>query len=293
MSVRAALLWASISSLLALGGCQSTDMQMGSPTAKTTTIGGAAGSRSVKTANGLERCESPLGTMSLVENVNAGWYTALTGQYGLPPTSNLLRLMAQQSNCFVVVERSAAGLGATQRERAIMQSGDMRSGSDFGRGQMVASDYALSPELVFSNNDAGGLSGIVGGLLGGGRGRAVAAIGGSMQTREAAAMLTLIDNRSGVQLAVSEGSASKTDIAGFGGGLGRASGGFGGYSHTTQGKVVAAAFMDAYNQMVVALRSYQRQNVRGQGLGSGGQLPVDGAGRAAVTVLPATPQKRR
>jgi len=43
----------------------------------------------------------------------------LTGQYHLPPTANLLRLLVQQSNCFVVVERGAAGMNAMNRERAL------------------------------------------------------------------------------------------------------------------------------------------------------------------------------
>lgn len=286
--------WVAVSSLLALGGCQSLDMQMGSQSAKTTSTGSAAGSATVNASGQLERCESPLGTISLVENVNAGWYTVLTGQYGLPPTANLLRMMAQQSNCFVVVERSAAGLDATQRERAIMQSGEMRSGSQFGGGQMVASDYALSPNLVLSNSDAGGLGGLVGGLLGGGRGRAIASIGGNMQTREAAAMLTLVDNRSGVQLAVSEGSASKTDLGGFGSIFGsRAGGSLGGYTNTAQGKVVAAAFMDAFNGMVASLRLYQAQTVRGQGLGGGGRLGVDGGVAPSQTAVPPETTRRR
>jgi peptidoglycan hydrolase-like protein with peptidoglycan-binding domain len=34
--------------------------------------------------------------------------------------------------------------------------------------------------------------------------------------------------------------------------------------------------MDAYNQMVVALRNYKAQSVQGQGLGGGGRLGVDG-----------------
>ena len=56
-------------------------------------------------------------------------------------------------------------------------------------------------------------------------------------------MLTLVDNRSGVQVAASEGSASKSDFAGFGGIFGGgAGGGLGGYQNTAQGKVITAAF---------------------------------------------------
>ncbi|MDQ0586204.1 peptidoglycan-binding protein [Variovorax paradoxus] len=283
---------------LALTGCQnmpSLDMQMGSQSAKTVATGSAAGSATSGESSALERCDSPLGTVSLIENVDAGWYTVLTGEYKLPPTANLLRLLVQQSNCFVVIERGASGMNAMTRERALMQSGEMRGGSNFGRGQMVASDYGLSPEIVFSNNDAGGLGGTIGGLVGGGRGRAIASLGASLQTKEAAALLTLIDNRSGVQVAASEGSASKTDFAGLGelSGL-RGGGNIGGYTRTPQGKLIAAAFMDAFNQMVRSLRSYKAQTVRGQGLGGGGRLGVDGgAAPSQTSAQPASGRRRK
>ncbi|RRH85629.1 peptidoglycan-binding protein [Variovorax beijingensis] len=289
---------AAAATLLAIAGCQnmpSLDMQMGSQSAKTVATGSAAGSATSGESSALERCDSPLGTVSLIENVNAGWYTILTGEYRLPPTANLLRLLVQQSNCFVVVERGAAGMNAMTRERALMQSGEMRGGSNFGRGQMVASDYGLSPEIVFSNSDAGGIGGALGGLVGGGRGRAIASLGASLQTKEAAALLTLIDNRSGVQVAASEGSASKTDFAGFGelSGL-RGGGNVGGYTRTPQGKLIAAAFMDAFNQMVRSLRSYKAQTVRGQGLGGGGRLGVDGgAAPSQTSAQPAASGRRR
>jgi hypothetical protein len=271
-----------------LAGCETTDMKMGSQDAKTVATGSAAGSTTSGENSALEKCASPLGTVSLVENQTAGWYTVLTGEYKLPPTANLLRLLVQQSNCFVVLDRSAAGMRAMDRERDLQSSGQMRGGSHFGKGQMVASDYALSPEIVFSAEDAGGIGGVLGGLLGGGRrGQVAAAIGGSLQTKQASAMLTLVDNRSGVQVAASEGSASKTDLNLFGGLVGRNGGaGLGGYTNTPQGKVIAAAFMDAFNQMVVSLRGYQAQRVEGQGLGGGGRLGVDGGAAPSRTYVP-------
>ncbi len=272
---------------LMLAGCETTALKMGDSGAKTVATGAAAGSATSGESSDLERCASPLGTVSLVENQNAGWYTILRNEYKLPPTANLLRLLVQQSNCFIVVERSPAGMGAMSRERQLMQSGEMRAGSHFGAGQMVASDYALSPEIVFSDGNTGGVGGAIGGLIGGGTGRVLGAIGGGMKTREAAAMLTLVDNRSGVQIAASEGSASKTDLDLFGGLLGsRAGGGLGGYTNTPQGKVISAAFMDAYNQMVQAVRNYSAQSVRGQGLGGGGRLGVDGGAAPSQTSAP-------
>ncbi|QNK66935.1 CsgG/HfaB family protein [Variovorax sp. PAMC26660] len=283
-----------LAGLLVLSGCQTMDMQMGSQSAKTVATGSAAGAATSGESSQLERCDSPLGTVSLIENVNAGWYTVLTGEYKLPPTANLLRLLVQQSNCFVVVERGAAGMNAMTRERALMQSGEMRGGSNFGRGQMVASDYGLSPEIVFSNSDAGGIGGALGGLVGGGRGRALAQLGANLQTKEASALLTLIDNRSGVQVAAAEGSASKTDFGGFANLSGiSGAGGIGGYTRTPQGKVIAAAFMDAFNQMVRSLRNYKAQTVRGQGLGGGGRLGVDGSAAPSQTSAPSTSKGRR
>ncbi|WP_313302796.1 peptidoglycan-binding domain-containing protein [Diaphorobacter sp.] len=284
MSRKVLTLVAAATAALVLSGCETTNMKMGSSDAKTVATGAAGGANAANESSDLQRCQSPLGTVSLVENQDAGWYTILRNEYRLPPTANLLRLLVQQSNCFVIVERSAAGMRAMDRERQLMGSGEMRGGSNFGRGQMVASDYAMSPEIIFSNNDAGAIGGVLGGLIGGGSGRAVAAIGGGLKTREASAMLTLVDNRSGVQVAASEGSASKSDFAGFGSLFGgSAGGGLGGYQNTAQGKVLTAAFMDAYNQMVIALRNYKAQSVQGQGLGGGGRLGVDGGAAPSQT----------
>lgn len=275
-SVRYTLLAGACAALL-LTGCETTSMKMGSADAKTVATGAAGGASATGENSALEKCASPLGTVSLVENESAGWYTILRNEYRLPPTANLLRLMVQQSNCFVVVERSAAGMNAMERERALMNSGEMRQGSNFGKGQLVSSDYAMTPEIIFSEGNTGGMGAALGGLIGGIGGHVAGAIAGGTKTREASTMLTLVDNRSGVQVSASEGSASKTDFGGFGSLFGGAAGGgVGGYQNTPQGKVIAAAFMDAYNQMVRSLRSYKAQSVQGQGLGGGGRLGVDG-----------------
>ncbi|MEG0975118.1 MAG: peptidoglycan-binding protein [Comamonas sp.] len=270
---------------MALVGCESTGMKLGGGTNNTTT-GGAAGASSQGENSQLQKCDSPVGTVSLVENQQAGWYTILRNEYRLPPTANLLRVLIQQSNCFVVVERSAAGMNAMNRERAMMDNGEMRKGSNFGKGQVVASDYGLSPEVTFSEDNAGGFGAALG-ALGGRGGRALGGVAAGSKTREASAMLTLVDNRSGVQVSSSTGNASNTDWGGFGALFGGSAGAsMGGYSNTSQGKVVSAAFVDAYNQMVIALRNYQTQAVKGQGLGGGGRLTVDGAAPPSQTGAP-------
>jgi len=256
---------------LLLAGCSTLDM--GSQRSKTVATGAAGGANAENANTELETCSSSMGTVSLVENQEAGWYTILTREYRLPPAAQLLRLMIQQSNCFVVVERSAAGMRAMARERALMGSGQMRGGSNMGGGQMVASDYALSPEVIFNQRDARGVGGVLGAIFG----SVGAAVGAATTSHDASVMLTLVDNRSGVQVSASEGSATNTDFGGFGALLGGSAGGaLGGYSRSPEGKVIAAAFMDSYNQMIRALRNYRGQTVAGQGLGGGGRLAVDG-----------------
>ena len=265
---------AAVVAAAALAGC-ANQVQMGSQNAKTTATGAAGGATSSGANAQLERCDRPLGTLALLEDQNSDWYRILTGEYRLTSTVPLLRLLVQQSNCFVVVERGRGFQGMTT-ERALEQSGELRRNSNFGKGQMVSADYGLTPTVIFSARDTGGMGGALGGIsrhLG-----VIGAIGAGVKQREASTMLALVDNRSGVQVSASEGSSSKTDFSVFGGLIGTgAGGGLGGYSNTPEGKVIAAAFTDAYNQMVRVLRNYTPQQATGpRGLGTGGSLGVDG-----------------
>ena len=240
-------------------------------------VTGAAGGATSEGANStLERCDQALGTVGVVEDQNAGWYRTLQS-YKLGSTVPVLRMMIQQSNCFVVVERGVA-MQNMQMERQLQRSGEMREGSNMGAGQMVAADYTLSPSIQFSQN-TGGIGGALGGLsrsLG-----ALGALAGGIKTSEAATTLIMIDNRSGVQLAAAEGTAKNTDFALFGTAYGWAgAGAAGGYSSTPEGKIIIAAFADSYSQLVKAVRNYRAQTVKG-GLGTGGALGVQGGSTPA------------
>ena len=265
-----------------LASCSSMDM--GSSSAKTEATGSAGGANSQNANKALPHCSAPLGTMDILEDTGAPWYGELTGQYGLGPTTPVLKLIVQQSNCFVVVSRGRV-MNSMMQERQLEQSGELRNNSNFGKGQMVSADYSLSPTITFSNSDAGGLGGMVGGLLG----SVGSAIGGSLSAKEASTVLTLVDNRSGVQLAAAEGSAKSWDLGAigsmFGGGLGGVGGG---YSNTAEGKVIVAAFMDSYIGIVHAVRNYKEQEVKG-GLGAGGNLGVQGSTTATPQAPAATP----
>ena len=234
--------------------------------------GSAGGANAQGTAANLESCDEPMGTVAVVEEQEGDWYRYLTSDLRLPSTIPVIRMMIQQSNCFVVVERGRAMQNMMQ-ERALADSGEMREGSNFGKGQIVAADYTMNPSINFSQSDAGGIGGVLG-AFGGRKLGAIGSVVGGLKFKKAETILTMIDNRSGVQLAAAQGQARKTD---FGGGIagwgGSGYGALGGYTNTPEGKVLAAAFADAYNNLVRALRNYEAQEVEG-GLGKGGKLKV-------------------
>lgn len=276
--------WVAVGSAVALSACADMGgVQMGSSKAKTVATGSAGGANAENANAQLERCDESLGTLAVVEDQSQPWYYQLTSSYKLQSTVPLIRMLVQQSNCFVVVERGRAFNQMTQ-ERNLERSGEMRAGSNFGPGQMVAADYSMNPTITFSQNDAGG----IGAALGGFRGAlgVVGAVAGSVKFREASTMLTLVDNRSGVQLASAEGSASKTDFGAWSGLYGSsAAGGLGGYTKTAEGKLLAGAFADSYNQLVKAVKNYKAQEVKG-GLGTGGRLGVQGGSTPASKTVP-------
>lgn len=215
-------------------------------------VKGAAGTEGGVGDNGLEHCAKPMGAMAVVEPQNEIIYALR--RYNLQSPVGLIRMMIQQSNCFIVVERGV-GMQNMMQERALAAGGQAREGSNIGGGQMVAADFIMTPSVVFSENNAGGGGGAVAGLLGR-RAAAVGAVAGGIKFKEAQTSMLVADSRSGVQVAAAEGSTKKADLrlgAGlFGGGMAAAGGGYG---NTNEGKIIAAAFMDNYNNVVKVVRN--------------------------------------
>jgi curli biogenesis system outer membrane secretion channel CsgG len=255
---------------LVLTGCLATTPQSNGQSA---TVGtGSAGGATATGANSkLESCPATLGTIRIDEQTSAGWYATYASRYGTGSTLPVLRLLIQQSNCFIIVDRGR-GLAAGNAERDLMRGAE---------GQIAAADFTMIPEVIVSDRGGtkGGLAGI-GGLLGG-KAALLGAVAGGFSTNEAGTVLTLIDNRSSVQLAAAEGYATNTDFGGMGA-LFSAGGGVGAsaFTSTPQGKVLMASFADAYNKMVQSVRAYKAQTVKG-GLGTGGTLGVQGGSTAA------------
>ena len=214
-------------------------------------VQGAAGTEGSAGDKGLQHCDKPMGAVAVVEPQD--YVMQLLSGYGLRSPVPLIRMMIQQSNCFVVVERGV-GLQNVMQERALSDSGQLRQNSNMGGGQMVTADFVLTPSVAFSENNAGGIGGAVGGLFGR-RAAAVGAIAGGLRFKEAQTSMLLADARSGVQVSSAEGSTKKADFA-LGGALfgGSAGAAAGGYGNTNEGKIIAAAFLDNYNNIVSVVR---------------------------------------
>lgn len=237
--------------------------------------GAAGGATSAGADDQLQRCAAPLGTIAVDDGRNADWFGPFGSATQITSIDPLLRLAVQQSNCFVITSIGNQKTDARLSRITDLQrnSGEYRAGSKQQKGQRVAADYYMEPSIVISNSPIGGMAGALGGLIPGGA--AIAAIAGSAQVKASVVTLTLFDVRSAVQIAAAEGSSTATSygavLAGFGGGAG---GALGGFSKTPEGKATVSAFIDAWNKMVVALKSYKAQDVKG-GLGRGGQLKVN------------------
>ena len=223
-------------------------------------------------AQQLPTCQRPLGTLAVVEPDDAvQWWT---GQQ-LPAPSRLIKTFVSRSKCFTLVDRGAA-MAASQYERELAATGELRGSSNVGKGQFKAADYVMVPDLVSTNSNAGGnaIGGLIGGLVGG---RAGVLLGGlNLRSKTADVVLTVTDVRSSEQVAVAEGSARKRDL-GFSagnallGGSGGGMAGVGGYANTEIGQVISMAYLQAYADIVAQL----------------GGLPMDATSaneRQAVTI---------
>ncbi|MFV0370525.1 MAG: hypothetical protein ACK5JI_02615 [Azonexus sp.] len=259
---------------LALAGCVTPgaggSISTGnSPTAAT---GAAGGATSVNANSNLERCDAPLGTLAVDDGRGKEWYASFGAATKITTIEPLIRLAVQQSNCFVITSvgnnRTESRISAiTDKQR---NSGEFRAGSKQQKGQRVAADYYMEPSIIIDNDATGQLAAGLGGLLGG----VGAVVGGAMQSRVSVVTLSMFDIRSGVQISISEGNATSTNFGAALGAIGgSAAGGLGGFSRTPEGKATVAAFVDAYNNMVISLRNYKAQEVKG-GLGKGGRLKV-------------------
>jgi hypothetical protein len=204
----------------------------------------------------LPRCTQPLGRAAIQEPATR-WWEGL----GLSNPEALLKLFALRSGCLRIVDRNG-GLAMHNEETSLNASGDLQRGSNVGRGQVAAADYFIIPDIANSNRNSGGsnIGGALGGLLPGGFGALAGSI--SVKKSEAHTLITLEDARTTEQVYVAEGAAQKSDVSfGGGGGMGGWSG-FGalagsGYTDTDIGKVISAAYFNAFVDLIHYMQSQQ------------------------------------
>lgn len=210
----------------------------------TSSIAGAAG----KDPPQIPKCEKRYGALS-VHEPETKWWRDLQ----LESPEALIKVFVAESKCFTLVDRGK-GLDAAQAERALASSGDLRGGSNVGKGQMRAADYVLVPDIVNRNEKAGGrnIGGLLGGVVGGVAGAVVGGV--NLKSKTAEVVLTLTDVRSTEQVSLQQGKAKKTDLgwgAGGGGFFGAfAAAGASSYANTEIGQVVTAAYLDAFIKLV-------------------------------------------
>lgn len=214
------------------------------------------GGTGVDETSEVPKCVQPFGTMAIVEKRSAA-----SPADGLPPQIAammrmaeaqqnggqtrvdpipLLKLLAANSNCFLIVDRGE-GFDALQREREM--AGSTTAGAK--ANTLRAADYLLTATVVYSDGNAGGYGGGVAGMFGGG-------MGFKSKKLEAQVMLALVEVSTGIQRAIASGQVRKKDLSIIGGGvlLNAGIGALGGsYTSTDMGKITSLALLDAYRKL--------------------------------------------
>ena len=226
--------------LTLLAACRQTDLGEGG--SKVSGSSGLAGASDA--AKERATCSEPIATIALAESPNG---CTISLSYQLPPTPlPLIRVMAQQSDCFPIVDRSAGLRGTLQEPQLKAETGPKK-------GEGIGADMTLTPSLTFSEDNAGG--GIAGLLSAIPVLRDFAGVAGGVKLKEAQVVLLLTDNETTKQLAAATGSARAIDLGVGGLVIGKVIGGAAGWSITNEGKVIAAAFLDAHKKGVVQARA--------------------------------------
>lgn len=118
----------------------------------------------------------------------------------------------------------------------------------------VPADYVLTPSVVFSEDDAGAVGAAVSGVISR-HNPLPGSVASGLKFQEAQTSMLLTDARRGVQVAAAEGSTRKADLQLSTSPLGtRAGGTVGGYGKTNEGKIIAAAMLDNFNNVVTVVR---------------------------------------
>lgn len=195
-------------------------------------------------SNELRRCDKNYGRLAIEEtpmNQKAIHSFSAMGMSSFSPMP-LARHAAMQCGCFTLVDRGAS-FAMGERERQI--SGEMGGSKD---RKTSSARWALKVEVPQPTTQTGGGVGALAGFLP--FGGLIGAAAGTVKFAEAQVILTLVDLETSEIVASFTGTGKSTDVGAGGLFLGGIAGLGGGSSQTPEMKVIAAGFVDAFNQLI-------------------------------------------
>lgn len=239
--------------IFVLAGCSTVKVGGG----ESGPVSGAAvstgdGEKTASSGSGeLHRCSKNYGRLAIEERPMNQQTMMLFSQSGISSFSPmpLARHAAMQSGCFTLVDRGASfEMGERERELNSEMGGSKTRKTSSARWGMKVE----VPQPTTSTGAGGGVAAVARFIPGLGLfGAAAGAVAGSMRFTEAQVILTIVDLETSEIVASVTGTGKSSDVgigaAFLGGG---ALGAGGGSSQTPAMKVIAAGFVDAFNQLI-------------------------------------------
>jgi len=251
-------------SSIVLTGCASVEMPDLSGNNDPVVTGAAAGDTTVD--SNIASCSDVKGRLAVDQSTDQTWRARYGAQMGISSLQPIVRQIAQQSGCFIVVAAvDSANSSLLDRYRQDARAEGAAPDQGFEQGQREPADYVLVPELVFAEQDCGGSDMMRAGLnVAGGLIPGLGSTRQSVETKCATATLTLWDVRTGVQLGTTSGQGSTKNInVSFNGFSGLGIGAFDTASRTPEGKATLKALVDGYNDLVPAVENFTPQVYEG------------------------------
>lgn len=220
----------------------------------------------------LEKCDKPLGTLRVNElgvsqspavnaqgksvqkaaedstsNANTAWLSTLNNDHNLPAPRAFVQWLALQSNCFKVLDLDGSLLSTpvTPASKKPVKS-----------PRVVPADYTVSAKVEFSSQTTEQFQGVVGTFS-----PAVGAVQSPIKTMDASTQLALSSRRSKAELGVAVGKAANKDFS-FSQLMGgapkvEAPASLLVYESKPEGRLLAGAFVNSFNQMVKTAQDFQ------------------------------------
>lgn len=196
----------------------------------------------------LEKCDKPLGTL----RVNEFDASALATEYNLPAPRALVQWFAVQSNCFKVVDLDSSLSTPPAKPVFKKPAKNVR---------LVPTDYTVLAKVDINTQASEAFQGVVGTFS-----PAVGAVQSPIKTMDASTQLALTARRSKSELGVAVGKAGSKDFS-FNQLMGASTkveppASLLVYESKPEGRLLAGAFVNSFNQMVKTAQDYQAKTAK-------------------------------